>query len=447
MWSQKSHEPGRRRWRRPYRAAVATLCAAVLLTASACSSDSSSSDDGSLLYWSMWTEEEPDAIALQKQIDAFEKESGIKVEVQWLGRDVMTKVLTALRTNDVPDVVNQSTSKVAAVLGPDQFLDLTDFYNNTKVYGEDKTFSEVISPDYSSAITIDDKVFQIPHFPSVYALWYDGRRFPDLEAAPPKTWEEFTALFAESRSADRAPLALDADITSYAAYWLGLALTRSLGPDGLKSLVENKDGDGWDSDAAREALDAVAKLVDDGAFITSYDSSKWPAIERKWFDGKADFLLMGSWVPLEGTSKEWAPEGFEMKTFSFPGLGGSTDLSLPFESYGFSIPKKAKNASAAKKFIAFMLSKDALGQWSSAVPNLPSRQDLKVTAPGLKETYALINQVGLSPFLGNVKQVYPDYYANVFEPLAHSLIVGKVSADEFSAKISDLQKTYWKQRA
>lgn len=399
-------------------------------------------DGGELLYWSMWQESEPDAHALQEAIDEFEAATGITVTVEWHGRDVMDKLLAAQNTDDVPDVVNQSSGRVGAVMAAnDQFTDLTSLYERN-VYDEDVTIADVIDDDYASVTTAESGApFMVPHFVHSYGLWYDAAALTDVAPGEEMTWEQFKQYLADSSETGQTPLALDADIGSYASAWPGIALTRAVGPGGLLELVSDPDAAGWDDPDVRAVITDIADFVAEGYFPNGYDSSKWPAIERRWFEGEADYLLMGSWVPLEADTKGWAPEGFELAVTNFPTIG--EDASVPFDVYGFAIPKKAKNVEEAEEFIAFMLNKDVLSTWSSAVPLPPARTDLEV-AGSLQGAYELMQEHPLSPLLDGMRQHHPDYYSKVFEPATRDLMIGALSGEEFLDQIKEQQIDYWK---
>ena len=50
-------------------------------------SDSGSSSSDKLVYWSMWEATEPQGQAIQEAIDAYTKETGVEVDVQFkIGR-------------------------------------------------------------------------------------------------------------------------------------------------------------------------------------------------------------------------------------------------------------------------------------------------------------------------------------------------------------------------
>ena len=70
-----------------------------------------------LTYWSMWTKDEPQGKVLQYVINCFQKQTGVKVDVQWLGREVLTQnVAPALNTDKVPDLIDQDVTKMAAAV-------------------------------------------------------------------------------------------------------------------------------------------------------------------------------------------------------------------------------------------------------------------------------------------------------------------------------------------
>jgi hypothetical protein len=64
----------------------------------------------------MWTENEPQAAVLKSAIADFEKDTGIKVDVQWQGRTVLEKVAPTLVTGKVPDLVDHTDDKLYPTL-------------------------------------------------------------------------------------------------------------------------------------------------------------------------------------------------------------------------------------------------------------------------------------------------------------------------------------------
>src|SRR5699024_3168499 len=137
--------------RRRARLVLRALTVAALALAG-CSGGDSGGGDGTVTYWSQWEEGEPQAEILQDAIDDFTDETGIEVEVEWQGRQIMQKVQPLLRSGDVADVVDASSNDIRATLvRADQARDLGDLFA-TQVPGEDTAVEEALG-DYGELIT------------------------------------------------------------------------------------------------------------------------------------------------------------------------------------------------------------------------------------------------------------------------------------------------------
>lgn len=422
------------------RRAAALLAAGVLTaTTAACGGDGGAAKQ--LTYWSMWQQNEPQAKVLRKAIKSFEKDTGIQVDVEWQGRDVLTKVVPALRSGNVPDLVDQGYGELrGALVVNDQFTDLSDVYS-MQIPGENHTVGEVIPDKYRRFIETDEGTpYFVPYEIMGACIWYDANRLPEVAKSPPKTWQEFTDLLARRKASGHHPLALDGDIAGYDAYWTSIALMRTLGgADGLKKLVTDKDASSWNSPDVRTAIENIAALVENEYFVPGYDSSKFPAIQRKWAEGKADFILMGSWLPSEtGPS---APDSFDYRCFNFPTMGGG--YAVPTNSIGFAIPEPADNADAAKKFIAYFMNKKRLSGISEVAKNLTPRTDIPAPEE-LADLQRLLEQNEATEVLVGALAGMPDYRTKVFLPLSAKLLGGELTADEFIARMQKGQQQYWK---
>ena len=70
----------------------ALLCVAMVATmlvgcgGSSNDSKSSGGDGKKLVYWAMWSEDEPQAKVIKEAISKYEKDTGVKVDVQFKGR-------------------------------------------------------------------------------------------------------------------------------------------------------------------------------------------------------------------------------------------------------------------------------------------------------------------------------------------------------------------------
>lgn len=425
---------------------TAALAASVGLTASACGSGSSSATGGgdSFTYWSMWKQDEPQAKVLRAAITQFTKDTGIEVSVQWKGRQVVQQLAPTLNTANVPaDLVDSSDRFAYAQLqATGQALDLTPALDLAIPGESGNTVGSVVPPRYRDLNTADGTLWQIPYEVLTTQIWYDGNALPDVAAAPPATWAEFTELLASRKKArGDGPLALDGDIPDYAAYWTYFAVLRGLGPGAFGKAALDRSGTAFEADGFVDALRHIEKLIDAGDFTSGYNGSKWPAVQQKWAKGKSDFLLLGTFAPSE--TAEFTSSDFGYRSFTFPAFSAGGEVAQDISLIGFSIPKKAKNSTAAQKFIAYFLAKRHLKGISDQAKNITPRADIAAPAELADAQKALASGTAVKT-LDGVKETAAEWYTKVFLPLNTSFISGKLSAAEFAGKLRSASATYWK---
>ncbi|MDF1602620.1 ABC transporter substrate-binding protein [Nocardioides sp. YIM 152315] len=426
------------------RRAVA-VAAATLLTASglaACGGDDDAalpaSEQKEFVYWSMWQESEPVAKVIKAAIASFEDETGIKVDVQWQGREVLTKVKAALNTDDVPDLVDQGFPAIKAALGlDDQAMDLSSVYD-MDVSGEaGRTVRDAVPEAYDELNTAESLIL-VPYYVSAFSIWYSGRDYPELVDSPPETWSDFTALFDQVKANGQAPIAQDADLLSYDSALVDAALVRTLGVGNLHALVSDESAEGWDAPEVHEALDAIAQLAVDDDYLPGYDSSKWPAMEKAWAADKAAFLHMGSWVPYA-----LGPEldkDYDLHTFNFPTFG--EESAVPVTTYGYAVPSAAEAPDAAKKFIAYFLGSKWLTKLSTDAEILTPDPNIDVPKI-LEDQQAMLADNDLYLADDGIVADFPDLTTRLAS-LNQGLITGELSADEYVDKAKEVQEQYWK---
>lgn len=444
---------------RPSRRIVVAVAAIVIstVTLAACSSAPSSTESNSagadnsqsgqsgstsLVYWSMFTKDEPEAKVLGEIIKSFEADKGIKVDVQWQGRDVLQKVTTALTAGDVPDLTDQSDFLIRGLLAKNNATRNLDKLYATPLDGEaGKTLADVIPSKYDKFTTVDGHHVMVPLTVQPYVVWYDGARLPDVVSGPPGTWDDFTSLVSALKQKGDSPLALDADVSDYDRAWVATAITRATGAGGLEKAVADKSGAAWDAPEIKDAIGKLAALVADHDFIAGYNSSKWPAIQTDWAQGKADFLFLGGWVPNE--SKPYAREGMEYHSFNFPIFGKSGDASVPVALNAFTILDKAKHPDAAEAFISYLYSKDRVSKITSEANNLTPRTDVDAP-PALTDMKNLIAKNDLMSVNDNVPALYPQFDTTVLQPESAKLMSGQIDANTFISDMKTQQAQYWK---
>ncbi|MCL2730211.1 MAG: extracellular solute-binding protein [Actinomycetia bacterium] len=391
-------------------------------------------------YWSMWKQGEPQQKVIAAAVADFQRQTGVKVKVQWQGRNNLQKLVPALNTNSVPDLVDGPYVKlVPALVATRQSLGLTAAFD-TAVDGT--TAGKLVPAKYLKTIDIKDaagKPWMLPYSLTSDAVWYDAAAHPELRTDPPRTWDDFIALLNRLKQAGQTPLAADGDVTGYNAAYLSTLIVRNLGPGGLKKIASDRTGNAWLDPAVLDAAKKVEQLVRGGYLIDGYKASKWPAQQQKWANGKAALMFMGSWLPTE--SATYAEKGLTYASFPFPTTGAGHD-SMRADFVGFAVPKKAHHAADAQRFAAFLLNKkyqDELGQEAKVIP---VRADA-ATSPEMAGVKKSLDSAD-SFHQQNDGVAFPGYNEKLFWAKDDELFFGKISADTFVHDMQAAQAAYWK---
>ncbi|WP_245822962.1 ABC transporter substrate-binding protein [Brachybacterium avium] len=412
---------------------------AAAVSLAACGGSSSGSGSGdSITYWSNWKEGESQQAVMKEAVAAFEEESGITVNVEWQGRQVTQKIVPALNTPQVPDIIDGAFAKLAPVLAATgQVLPLDDLFAS-EVEGE--AITDIIPEKFRNESTmIDGSPWLLPTFLTSEAIWYDAGEHPEISEAPPADWEEFIALLDDLKSQGKTPLAADGDVGGYNVLWFQSLYLRLTGVGGLNELVSDKSGALWDGDAALEAARCVEQIVQGGYLIPGYDASKWPAQQQAWATNDAALLLNGSWIPTE--TAPYATKDFEYASFPMPSPDPSGETIMRAEPTGFVIPLQAKNPEAAAEFAKFLLRMDFQEKIASEAGQIPIREGIE-TIPELADISAAIDAAD-STYLAADGITHSGYMETVMQPINDELFLGKISAEEFISSAKEAQISYW----
>lgn len=429
--------------------AAGALAATVLLVAVACGTDDepTGNPDGGiagteLTVWSMWSEGEPGQVLLDGAVRDFEEETGVEVTVEWQGRSGWQALLPTLNTDDPPaDVIESSDGGILRNLGPtEEMLDLTSVWDGAAP-DSDGTVSELLGTSYENkATTVDGVPLMVPYSASSTSFFYNAARFPELEANPPQTWDDFFAILDEQTAQGRQPLALDGSLNGYNGLYSIYFIRAAVGgdEDPFDKAALDRTGQTWLEPGYLEAAQQIEKLAKGGYFIDGYDSSQFPAMQLKWANDESDFILMGTWLPTE--VRPSAAEGFEFKSFAFPTLGDNPPPKANLDLIGFGIVKKSKNVEAAEAFVTHLLTTKYQEQMAATTGTIPVRSDVS-SSDELTSAKSQIDEGEV--YSASVPAERTDYLTTVLYPLNDELIFGKITAEEFIDRIAADSAAYW----
>lgn len=422
-------------------AAVGVIAAAALIF-SGCSSGEgggAGGDSNTLRYMSYWTDGEPTSDIMKEAFADFTEETGIDVEVTWQGRDlpeVLTPVLAASSpTVDMIDFGCAALNGQVSAFG--KAADLSSVLD-AEVPGADGTVKDIVSADALKTGVLDGTQYCLPfEMTSNFDIWVNNATNPGIADAPPETWDEFKALLDE---AGPGSIALDGTIAPYAQAWyLNLAVSAA-GAEGVLDAALDKTGEAFNDPAFLQAAEVVEDLVNEGHFADGYAASKFPAIQQKWANNDAQFLLNGSWIPAEVAP--YAAEGFEYASFPFPAIDEDGVRPMQIDTIGFAAIEGAANTENAKKFMSFFLQskyQDQIGQ--IAVPAVTDA-DIIDSLAYVQRALADESVVKIAANDGTAAAI-PGWGQDVFDPLAQKLALGDISADDFISELVSKSKAFW----
>lgn len=403
----------------------------------------------SFTYWSMWKEGEDQQKVLAAAFSEFTQETGIKVEVQWSGREVLTQVVPRLNAGNPPDLVDNGNTDVAAKLGLDNVMSLADVFD-AEITGEGKKVSDVVPAALMDGLKKPSgEPFMVPYEIIGATTWFNAKVTPELKTAP-ASWDDFVRVLDQLKAKGRTPIALDGDIKDYCAYWLEWPLLRSGGPGTITNAVKDAT---FDDATWTQATEAVEKLVKGGYFPAGFQGTKFPTQQASWADqtSKTDVLIMGSWLPSEASASLAKagkdPKSVEFGSFPFPSFGENKGAGLvEAQSIGFAVPEKARHAGAAKKFAAWFMHKDRLVKIATQAKNLTPRTDVEAPAELKDFAEEYKNAKSTVPFTDGIGVSEPKWVTDIWQPAIGDLFGGKLTASAFRQQLTTKTTDYNKNK-
>lgn len=273
-------------------------------------SDSGSGSSDKLVYWSMWEATEPQGQAIQEAIDAYTKETGVEVDVQFKGRTGIREGLeSALKSGTNIDMFDEDIDRVNGTWGS-YLMDLEQLakdndYEKTANAGLIQACRDVAGGTLKS----------IPYQPNVFAFFYNQNLFDQAGIKEtPKTWDEFLDVCQKLKDAGITPMTMD---DAYATCVIGYHLGRYVGEEGVKKIVTEGL---WDDPAVLKMAKDIEELASKGYFSENVGKNVWPNGQNvELAGGQVAMYLNGSWLPNE--VKATAGPDFKWGCFAYPELG------------------------------------------------------------------------------------------------------------------------------
>lgn len=406
--------------------------------------DKESSLSGEVVYWSMWSENEPQAKILKGAIERFEKANpDVKVDVQWQGRGVRDLVIPAIEGGQKLDIFDSDPVGMYTSLGK-SLLNLDELYSSPSISDPSKTLAETILPslvkwDKSLADGVElNGHFSVPYAPYAVTWFYNKDHFEKAGIkSVPKTWEELDAACASLKEAGYKPITVD---DAYYSMMFSYYLDRAITNDEVAKLVSDNTGESWDNPLVVQAIEAFEDFHKKGYFAPEVETNKYPAGQQQVALDEATMYFNGTWLPAE-VSATTGPD-FNWGQFTFPtvpnGKGKITDLT--FGGQAFLANAKTDNKEATLELLKYFV--DTKTQEAFAEAGLTACTVGTEWPDSIADAQAIVSEADKNINWG--ANLSGDFAEAIVVPEMVNVMIGKSTAKEFIEKMKKDAKTYAK---
>jgi raffinose/stachyose/melibiose transport system substrate-binding protein len=409
------------------------------------SSQTQPAEPVTVVYWSMFSEGEPLQIELAKAIVDFQAENpNIKVNVNWVGRDVLSGVQGAMAAGTQVDIVDQDNSSLNNALVKTDLALALDPYLDGPGYDGKGAWRDVFNDGtFDQSKGADGKTYMIPRDDYTRAFFTNTAVLAKAGVTPKTygmTWDEFTSMLATLKAAGVNPIGADGTETDYNQWWFENLAVRIAGLDAFLAAAKDKTGAAWSAPEFLKAAQMLRDLIDKGYFNKGYEGSVWPAAQAPWVNGKTALMLMGAWLPKEMMPQ--APAGFESGMFAFPSVAGGKGNDLVERwSNAYLVLKSTKVPDQAVRLVQYLMSPKVGTQIAKAGTPVPIKG--VTPPPALVGQYEILANMHSVPSDFGLLVEAPEWFANVYLRCDDPLFQGKSSPEAFITCMKDESAKYW----
>jgi len=399
-----------------------------------------------IVFWSLWNEGEPQVDVLKKWMDEYTKlHPNVTFNVTWAGREITTKLQTAMAGGEVIDLIDNEGPQIRGALVVKGLTQPVDKYLEMDSYDGDGKFKDLFIPGSLESLAAEDgSIHVIPYEIITTGIFYNKDIFSDVGITEhPETWDQFIEDMQVILDSGMVPIAQDAAVDFYNAMWYYHLVQRMKGTGALMAAAEDKTGEAWGDPAFLEAAKLCRELWEKDYIPEESIGYVWPAGQLELAIGNASLEMVGSWLPNE--VKDTTGPDFNWGFFPLPDIEGGVGKRTDMEIYplGFAILKDARNPDVVGDFIRFTFQKELAQMIPDDAVNLSAH---KGTTPpkDLAEAWDYwSNATGYYLGYDGINSVYSDYYKNVFLLHFQKMFIGETTPEEFIENMKTDTAKYW----
>ncbi|MFC1411641.1 sugar ABC transporter substrate-binding protein [Streptacidiphilus sp. N1-12] len=362
------------------RNALVALATATAFVATACGSSGGSSGSGSggssspqtITYWAsdQGSSIADDVKVLTPQLDAFTKQTGIKVKLEVIGwPDLQNRVLAAAASGQGPDVLNIGNTWSASLQVTNAFLPITDDVMST--IGDTGRFL----PGALAATGAPGKPpVGVPLYSVAYGLYYNKAMFAAAGISnPPATWEDLVADGKKLTHGNQWGITVEGASTPENTHH-AFVLSQQQGGSFFDASAKPTFNTPQNVAAIKQYIDFIA--TDKIANPSDAEYSNGTEAVQDFANGKAAMLM---WQAAGASLAKYGmkPTDYGVVPVPFPASppAGGKHVDSIVAGINLSVFAKTKHKDAALSFVKFMTSKPTQIALNKAYGSLPSVTD------------------------------------------------------------------------
>ena len=385
---------------------------------------------------------------------------GVAVNMQ-ISPDIESILAPQLAVGEIPDVMvlEPTYGFMISMNQNEEFLDLTNFFNNTEVLDRPGVMMrDIIVPGMLESTAFapfgDGRIFHAPLHAGPMGPVYNITLFEEKGWSLPTTWDEWFAMDAlMDDPANHVTIGNNTERRSIFTYqgihpgYLESVLWPAIaGAGGMEVIhaIENYEEGSWNNTIVRQVLQNLARMGTDGYLMSGTVGLDHTQSQADMMMGRALFIPNGTWFVGEMADAPREP-GFEFAIAPVPTLQAGQPRYVLSSFGGVSIPAEAPNTDLALDFLAFMYTSESIRAFAKLADGVMAVQDARTVASAELDpsVYNMMRAYDEGIFMlmsfAPIPPGLPIHMGNeIFDNRITPLMTGSITVDEYIQQMEEL---------
>jgi len=286
--------------------------------------------------------------------------------------DFKQAIRTYLVADPAPDVLQWfAGNRARFFINKGQIADISDLWKSEK-------WDDVYPAAIKGLGTVADKQYFLTTSYYWWALYFRPSILKTAGVEPPKTWEDLLKVCDAISAKGITPISIGTRFVWPAAAWFDYINMRLNGPEFHISLMDLKEK--YTDPRVKAVFMKWKEMFDHKCFLKDSAAFDWNEAVTPMVKGEAAMYFMGqfitdNWNPATKDNPELQKD---LDFVRFPIIDPKQKIGEDAPADGWFIAAKAGNLEGAKKFLAFLGSKEVAQIMTDELGRVPARTDVSL---------------------------------------------------------------------